>query len=370
MGATDLLGLYRQELKHTLSKFWQHIKDPQRGPVVVSEIGSNFCASLEICRQSIRLSRIAGADAVKFQTFKAEEFVATPDLPLLIKDGESETSLGSQMEVFKSLELDYTWHESLADYAHDHSLYFSSSAADPDSLNTIVGSKADFIKLSSEDLINPKVLSPCAEIELPLVISTGMADEFEIERALTILTRLGKNDIVICHCVSSYPVSTSENNLARMRLIAQRFDGFPIGFSDHSIGSHSAIAATALGARFIEKHFTINKHLEGPDHSFSADLCEMKELTSAVKDTFNSTLLYEQTAIEPSKAELTFRENYRRSCVARTEIAAGSILTEEMVDFKRAGPGGIHPFDSEKVIGFALKKSVLKDHQFLYSDFA
>ena len=352
-----------------MSKFWQHLQDLTKPPIVVSEIGSNFCGSLEFCRQSIRLSRIGGADSVKFQTFKAEEFVANPDLPLLVNDGESEISLGSQIEVFKKLELNYEWHKSLVDYAHNSDLYFSSSAADPDSLKIIIDAGADFIKLSSEDLINPKVLKPCSEISLPLVISTGMANESEIEHALSILTSNGKSNLIICHCVSAYPVKTSENNIARLKLIAEKFSDFPTGFSDHSTEPYSAVAAVTLGARFIEKHFTINKSLEGPDHSFSADLDDLELFTRAVRDTHSSMQVNQSGKIESSRAESEFRKNYRRSCVALEKIEADTCLTEKMIDFKRAGPGGIHPFDLDQIIGRELKISVDKNHQFNLSDF-
>ena len=324
-------------------------------PLIIAEIGVNFNGDLDLAKKSIDTAIAAGAGAVKFQTFRADEFIADPALTYTY------TSQGSAVterafDMFKRLELKTEWHRVLMEYASSQGSIFLSSAADPTSANLLKSIGVSALKIASEDLINAPLLQHVAVLDLPVILSTGMADEWEVDRAVEILKPCPA--LLLMHCTSLYPTPPDETNLARMATLARRY-GLPVGFSDHTVGSDAAAAATAMGAIVIEKHFTSDRTLPGPDHAMSADPGEMTELTER---TIRISRMLGTSAISPSPGELVSRLDFRRSIVAARKILAGTVLVPADLAVKRPHTG-IHPFEMDSLIGKTVQRNLAPDEQ-------
>ncbi|MBA7589374.1 N,N'-diacetyllegionaminic acid synthase [subsurface metagenome] len=281
---------------------------------VVAEIGINHNGDINLAKKMIDMAKECGVDAVKFQTFKAKEFVSSPDETYTYKSQGREVT-ESMLEMFEKYE-------------------FSEE-------------DLPIIKVGSDDLTNLELLKYYASKNKTLIISTGMAFISEIEDAVEIIRQKGNNDLVVLHCISSYPSEPEEVNLKKMLTIKQAFN-VVVGFSDHTIGNIAATAAIALGAKVIEKHFTLDKNLPGPDHWFSSDPKELSQLVQAIRYTEKSLGNY---VIKPTPKELKMRKIARRSIVAARDIKKGEIITPEALCVKRPGTG-LPP----KFINYILKK--------------
>jgi N,N'-diacetyllegionaminate synthase len=338
-------------------KIGQRVLKPGKPPYVVAEIGVNHNGDLQLARQTIDAAARAGADAVKFQTFHAEEFMADRDLVYEYESG-GRTVRESMYEMFKRLELPVAWHEELRDYARAQGLDFFSSASDTAAVDLLLDLGVPVLKIASEDLINLPLVRYITHKRVPVVLSTGMADEAEIDQAVSLLRDGGCKDLLLLHCVSLYPVPDGEANLLRMVSLREKY-GAPVGYSDHTLGIEAATGAAALGAVFIEKHFTLDRALPGPDHALSSAPAELAALVASVRKVAQQR---GSPDLKPSRGELAARRDFRRSVVAAVDIPEGAILTHEMLALKRPGTG-IAPRQLEELVGKRALRAFRADEQ-------
>ena len=316
---------------------------------IIAEIGVNHNGQLSLAKKTIQAAKKCGADAVKFQSFHTEEFMSNKNQ--IYKYHKKKENMHS---MFKRLEFKKNWYSVLARYCKKLSIDFLTSVADETSLNNYLKIKPKIIKVTSEDLRNYPLLKILSKQKQYIILSTGMADEKEIKHALNIFK--GNKNISILHCVSFYPTPLNKINLHRM--ISLKKFNCAIGFSDHTIGIKACIYAACIGAKIIEKHFTLDKNLTGPDHKISA---YPKELSMLVNEIRNISTILGNGKIFPSKKEINVRKKFRRSVVANKKIQKNQIFTKEMLTLKRPGTG-LHPIYLKKLIG-VKSKNVFKVNQ-------
>ena len=346
----------------TTFRIGNRLLKPGSVPYVVAEIGVNHNGELSLAKKTIDAAVEAGADAVKFQTFRAEEFMADHEMTYEYESGGERVS-ESMYEMFKRLELPKSWHEELQAHAHAKGLEFLSSAADPASVDLLIALGTPALKIASEDLINLPLLEYVAERHVPVILSTGMANQTEIDQAVAILREGGCTDLLLLHCISLYPTPDEEANLLRMTSLRDRY-GTLVGFSDHTLGCEAAIGAVALGAVLIEKHFTLDRALPGPDHALSSDPTELTELVASVRKVAKQL---GSPDLVPSPGEQTARQQFRRSVVAAVDIPKGAIITQEMLCLKRPGTG-IPPRELQNIVGTRTHRTFAADEQLRWED--
>lgn len=323
---------------------------------IIAEAGINHNGDIEKAKKMIEAAKKCGADAIKFQTFKAEEFISDPKATYTYYS-QGKKVIESMLEMFKRYEFSESAWKEIIECCYKKNIIFLTTPQNPSDLDFILSlTSLSAIKVGADDLTNLELISYYASKKIPLIISAGMAYASEIEDAIKAIRVVGNNDIVVLHCVSSYPADASELNLNKIESIKRVF-GVISGFSDHSIGTSAAIASVALGAKVIEKHFTLNKSLSGPDHWFSADVQELRELIESVR--FVEKALGSSKLI-PTDKEMEMRKLTRRSIVAARDLKKGTPITECDIAFKRPGTG-IPPNFKEYILGRRLKTNISKD---------
>lgn len=351
-----------------MSFFYPYIEIEEKriGPgcpaFLIAEIGINHNGDIALARKMIDSAVRAGADCVKFQTFRAEEFMADRELTYEYESAGKKVK-EKMYDMFKRMELPMNGYRELFEYARSKGVVPMTSVADPESAMAIEEIGATALKLASEDLINLPLIEFVAKSKLPLILSTGMANKEEVLDALDILKKFNKKDIVLLHCVSIYPTPEDEANLLRMNGLKELFDG-PVGYSDHTRGALASVAAVAMGACLIEKHYTLDKDLPGPDQALSSDEAEFSQLVREVR-TIEKMLGAKE--IEPSRTERETKLLFRRSIVAAKSLSAGTLLSEECIALKRPGYG-LRARESSKILGKRLKRAVKQDEQISVED--
>lgn len=330
---------------------------------VIAEIGSNFNGSLDLAKQSIDSAVDAGADAVKFQTFKADEFVAGKQLSYSYRLPDGAQVTESQYDMFKKLELPDAWHAHLYDYAQSKGVDFLSSAADRSAVDLLCDMSVPAIKLASEDLINVELLKYVATKGRPVLLSTGMADEREIKIALENIKEYGDPPVMLMHCTSVYPTPPHACNLRRVQSLRDRFQ-HPVGYSDHTMGWEAPHAAVALGAIVIEKHFTLDRMLPGPDHQMSTEPEGFSMMVSKIRE-LETLLGSDRIDYDPIEEEGRFK--FRRSIVAAYDLVPGVPIKRSDLAYKRPGHG-LKPYEQDRLLGKVLKKAVKRDEVITLSD--
>jgi len=325
---------------------------------IIAEIGSNFNGSLELAKKSIKSAADCGANAVKFQTFKADEFIADKDLTYTYFDNAGNKITESQYDMFKRLELKNEWHYKLAQYSNSLGVDFFSSAADTNAVDLLIDLKVPFIKFASEDLINVNLLEYAAKKNYPVILSTGMANEFEISNAVNIFSRHDSSKIILLHCVSQYPTKLENAALNRISALKEKYD-YIVGYSDHTEGWLAPVLAVAIGAKVIEKHFTIDKNLEGPDHKMSSNPTEFSEMVRMIRMTEKTTGI---KTLNYQSVEQNARTEFRRSIVAKENLKKGTVLTENMLAYKRPG-NGLKPYEKNLILNKKLNTDIEKNQQ-------
>ncbi len=325
---------------------------PRQPCLVVAEAGVNHDGDLSVALQLVDAAAEAGADAVKFQMFQADRLVAAgaPKAPYQL---ETTATDESQHEMLARLELGADAHRRLAERASQRGLLFLSAPFDEESLRALVELGVPAIKLPSPDLTNPFLLEAAARSGKPLLVSTGMADLDEVARAMHVLRAAGAREVVLLHCVSSYPADPREANLRAMRTLESKF-GVPVGFSDHTLGTDVALAAVALGAAVLEKHFTLDRTRPGPDHRASLEPGELKQLVRSIRDVEAALGDGEK---KPAASEQANRTVVRRSLAARVDLAEGTVLREEFLTALRPATG-IAADQLHSVVGRTLRRPV------------
>lgn len=302
---------------------------------IVAEIGVNHNQDFNLARKSIIEAANAGADAVKFQTWKTENII-THDTEMAEYQKKNVSVETSQFDLLKTLELPYEWHFELKDLAEDNNLVFFSTMEDKESVDFLIEKlKIPLIKVGSGDLTNYPLLKYTAKFGIPMILSTGMANMGEIQDAVNVIKEEKNDKIVLLHCTSQYPCPYNDVNLSAMNSLKGCFKTI-VGFSDHTLGIEMAIAARALGAVYIEKHFTLNKSLNGPDHSASLEPIHFKKLVEVIRNVEKG--IGNGLKI-PTSSELTNKKIVVRKIVASRDIKKDERLNETNLAFKRANFG-------------------------------
>ena len=337
---------------------------PDHDPFVILEAGINHNGDLAMAKEMILVARQSGADAIKFQTFKAEEFIADPGLPFTYKSQGKEVT-ESMLEMFRRYEFTFDeWREIKAECDRNDIVFLSTPQNISDLLLLLkIGVPA--LKIGSDDFTNIPLLKRYAAEKLPLMISCGMADLGEICDAIESTGAMRGNPVMLMLCTSQYPTPAEDANLLKLRTLAGAFPGIHLGFSDHTQGPYAAVAACALGACIFEKHFTLNHDLPGPDHWFSEDPTGAKEWVKAIR---TARQLLGSPVVKPTAAELTMRPLARRSITALRDIAAGEALTDENLGLRRPGTG-LSPKLIEQVWSLKAKTAISKGTQLKLGDF-
>ena len=326
---------------------------------IIAEAGVNHNGSLELAKKMIDVAVEAGADAVKFQTFNAEKVVSRY-APKAEYQKKTTTSGESQLEMIKKLELNVADHHVLIDYCKKKNIQFLSTPFDLESIDLLCDLGRETFKIPSGEITNLPYLRKIGALKKEIILSTGMADLGEIEDALDALTGAGTKlkDITVLHCNTEYPTPMQDVNLKAMQTIKSAFPGIHIGYSDHTEGIEVPIAAVAMGATIIEKHFTLDKSLPGPDHRASL---EPDELTAMVRAIRNIETALGNGIKKPSPSELKNIPIARKSIVAARDIRKGEAFTEENLAIKRPGTG-ISPMRWDEVIGQSASKDYKQDN--------
>ena len=329
---------------------------PEQPCFIIAEAGVNHNGDVNLAKQLIDVAAEAGADAVKFQTFNADSLV-TKDAN---KAEYQQRCTGSktQYEMLKKLELPEKVFFILAKYAEKKGIIFLSTPFDCESVDLLEKINVVAYKISSGDLTNHPLLKHVAIKKKPIILSTGMGTLSEISDSLSVLKNAGANDIILLHCTTDYPALFDEVNLRAIKTLECAFK-LPTGFSDHTTGIIASVAAVAMGARVIEKHFTLDKESDGPDHKASLNPNELRELVSAIR---NIEKARGNGIKEPSENEEKIKIVARKSIVAKKNIRLGTIIDESMLDFKRPGTG-LEPKCLHLLIGKKIKKDVMKDER-------
>lgn len=322
---------------------------PGRQCFIIAEAGVNHNGSLEHARQLVEVAVRAGADAVKFQTFKAERLV-TLDAPKAAYQLRNTGAAESQYEMLKRLELSQEAHLDLMNYCSEHGILFMSTPFDEESADFLDELGVAVFKLPSGEITNLPFINHVARKGKPMIVSTGMAHLIEVETAVRRIEAAENRDLILLHCVSNYPAEPADANLRAMLTMQAAFN-VPIGYSDHTQGIEVSLAAVALGACVIEKHFTLSRDLPGPDHRASLEPDELSILVSGIRKV-EAALGHGRK--EPAASEAGTAAAARRSLVAACDIAAGTELTEDLIAVRRPGTG-LPAMMLSQVIGRTLR---------------
>ncbi len=324
---------------------------PDQRPYIIAELSANHNGSLERALQTIDAAKRSGADAIKLQTYTADTMTIDCDAPdFMIKGGLWD---GLKLyDLYKWAETPYEWHEAMFEHARKIGITVFSTPFDETAVDLLEGLNTPAYKMASFELVDLPLIRYVASTGKPMIMSTGMASEAEIEEAVTTARDTGCKDLVLLHCISSYPAPMDQANLRQIPELAERF-GVLTGLSDHTMGTTASVAAIALGACLIEKHFTLSRADRGPDSEFSLEPAELKRLCTETKDAWQalgSTGFERQKAEEGSKV-------FRRSLYFVKDLPAGHVITAD--DIRRIRPGlGLAPKNWERVKGRTLRRNV------------
>ncbi|EDU36131.1 N-acetylneuraminate synthase family protein [Clostridium sporogenes] len=319
---------------------------------IIAEAGINHNGDINIAKKMIDAAKECGVDAIKFQTFKAEEFISNKNETYTYKSQGKEIT-ESMYQMFKRYEFTKEEWIEIANYCSEKNVIFFSTPQNPSDLDFLIEIvDLPIIKVGADDLTNLELMSYYASKDKPMIISAGMAYISEIEDAVEAI-RKDNNKLVILHCVSSYPAEAEEVNLRKMNTIKQAFEVIT-GFSDHTIGTTAAVGAVALGAKVIEKHFTLDKNMVGPDHWFSSDTKELKKLVNDIRYIEKSL---GSSQVKPTGKEIEMRKIARRSIVATRDLKVGDVIEERKLDYKRPG-SGLPPKFAKYILNKKVKRNI------------
>lgn len=319
---------------------------PDHPPFIVAEAGINHNGELEKAIEMVRVAKRAGADAVKFQTFKADEFVGDPaQTYTYISQGKEVTE--SMLEMFRRYEFPREVWFALRSECDKESIIFLSTPQNRTDLDLLLDVGISAVKVGSDDLTNLPLLASYAETGLPLILSCGMSDLSEVYQALYTMGALSGYPTILLLCTSQYPTPPEDVNLAKLRTLQAAFPMVVTGFSDHTRGPLASSLAAVLGACFFEKHFTLDHDLPGPDHWFSENPGELEAWVRSIREAHR---MLGSPVVCPTNLELKMRQIARRSVVALQDIKDGDLLSKESVGLRRPGEG-IPPSQLPSIIG-------------------
>lgn len=325
---------------------------------IIAEAGVNHNGSIELAKKLIDVAVESGVDAVKFQTFKTELCISKNAVKADYQIENTKDGKETQYEMVKKLELSQEMHHELISYCKFKNIMFLSTPFDHDSIELLSDLGLEIFKVPSGEITNLPYLRHIGSLNKKVILSTGMADMGEIEDALDVLINTGtlKENITVLHANTMYPTPMEDVNLNAMLTIGTAFD-VAYGYSDHTLGIEVDIAAVAMGASCIEKHFTLDKTMQGPDHKASLEPYELIEMVKAIR---NIELALGSSVKKPSKSETPNINIARKSIVASQNILKDELLTSENLSIKRPG-NGISPMRWDEIVGTAALKDYLED---------
>lgn len=327
----------------------RHAVGPGRPCLVVAEIGINHGGSIATALEMVRAAAKAGADAIKVQAFSASNFVT-----------EKATYQGErQIDLFRRYELSAALLSEIADECQRQGLLFFGTPDSVDQARFLVALGVPCIKVGSDDIVHVPLLRALARFKLPMILSSGMATLKEIIQAVDAVRGV---PVIMLHCVSAYPTPPAMANLRRIQSLAGLH--LTVGYSDHTDGIEAAVQAVASGAVLVEKHFTMDRAAEGPDHAFSADPAQLAEMVRRIRE---AEVLRGDGIIEPSTEEKLMRVTARRSIVAARPIKYGDVITDEMLAYKRPGDG-LTPIVADLIVGKKARRTLAADEQLREGD--
>jgi N-acetylneuraminate synthase len=322
--------------------------------IIIAEAGVNHNGDFENAKKLILAAANARADYVKFQTFKADKLVSKDVQKAEYQKANLKEDGDSQYDMLKKLEMSESWHYELIKYANECGIKFLSTGFDEDSIDFLDSLNIDLFKVPSGEITNKPYLEHIAKKGKPIVISTGMSNMQEIKDAVEVLQKhqIAKNNITILHCNTEYPTPMQDVNLLAMNTIQNEL-GVQVGYSDHTLGIEVPIAAVALGATIIEKHFTLDRSMVGPDHLASLTPDELKQMVISIRNI--EIAISGSRLKEPSRSEIKNIQIARKSIVAKSKILKGEKFTQSNLTTKRPGTG-MSPMQWNHVIGKTANK--------------
>jgi N-acetylneuraminate synthase len=329
---------------------------------IIAEGGVNHNGSVNTAKKLVKEAKLSGANAIKFQTFRADKLVSRK-LEKAEYQKKTTKSTESQYDMIKRLELGVKEHQELVRFCRSQNIMFLSSPFDEESADLLEKLNVKMFKIGSGEITNLPFLQHVARKDRPMIISTGMATLGEVEEAIDTIVTAGNSNITLLHCVTEYPAPYADINLRAMITMKEAF-GLPFGYSDHTEGIEIAVAAVALGAQFIEKHFTLDRNSEGPDHKSSLEPGMFHEMVLAIR---NVEAALGDGRKRPAESELKNIPIARKSVVALHAIKRGQMITKDLVSIKRPG-FGIQPKDLNKILGLKARRSIPMDQAITWDD--
>lgn len=326
--------------------------------LIIAEAGVNHNGNIDLAKELIDAAADAGVDYVKFQTFNSKKLVSKNAQKADYQKENTKEVGETQLKMLQKLELSKENHLVLIEYCKSKNIKFLSTAFDLDSVDFLEELNIDLWKVPSGEITNLPYLRKIGALGKPIIISTGMADMNEIEAAINAVVDVGAapENLTVLHCNTEYPTPMGDVNLRAMNSIKDKFN-VPVGYSDHTLGIEIPIAAVAMGAEVIEKHFTLDKTMDGPDHKASLEPQELKAMVSAIRNIENAM---GDGVKSPSASEQKNKTIVRKSIVAGKKIIKGDIFSEENITVKRPG-NGISPMQWDAIIGKTASRGYEKD---------
>lgn len=319
---------------------------------VVAEAGVNHNGELDLARRLVDCAAEAGADAVKFQTFRAERVASQLARKAEYQERTTDPA-ETQLAMLRRLELSAEAHRALLSHCRERRITFLSTPFDEDSADLLAELRVPMVKIASGELTNLPFLAHVAKKGIPMIVSTGMATLGEVEQALATIRGAGGREVALLHCLSDYPADPGQVNLRAMETMRRAF-GVPVGFSDHTAGIEVALAAVALGAAIVEKHFTTDRNLPGPDHRASL---EPSELAALVRGIRTVEMALGDGIKAPAPSEENTRVVARRSLAAAVDLPAGTVLAAEHLTALRPATG-IAPGRRDELLGHRVNRAI------------
>jgi len=315
-------------------------------PFIVAEAGINHNGELSNAFKMIEVAKKAGVDAVKFQTFKADEFCGDKT-QMFTYQSQGQKVTESMFEMFKRYEFEYDEWFQIKKKCDDENILFLSTPQNRSDLDLLLKLDLQAIKVGSDDFTNLPLLEDYATTKLPLIISCGMSDLNEVRQALNIIGWHNGYPTILLLCTSQYPTPSKDVNLLKLKTLASTFPNLVLGFSDHTKGSLASSLAVGFGAVFFEKHFTLDNNLAGPDHWFSENPESLKDWADSIRHSY---LMMGDSKVQPTLKELEMRKIARRSIVILKDVKKGSKLTDKNIGLRRAG-SGLAPILLKDILG-------------------
>jgi len=327
---------------------------------IIAEAGVNHNGSVEMAKKLIDAAKAAGADAVKFQTFKAEEIVTLQGGKA---DYQNRAKERTQYEMLKHLELSFDEFRELKKYCDNKGVEFISTPYDVKSVEFLNEFGVNRFKVASADIINKPLIESIAKTKKQIILSTGMATLGEIERTISLINAFGNTDIILLHCTTSYPAPYEQVNMNVLHTLRKAF-GLAVGYSDHTLGIEISVMAVSLGAKVIEKHFTLDRTMEGPDHFASLEPNELKKMVEAIRNIEKAFGSKRKEITDEEKKNIFFM---RRSIHASEDIKEGEIIKENNIKITRPSDG-IEPWFLNNILSKKIKTYVKKGEPIKWDD--